>query len=710
VRAALVIAFLAAALRAQGPSTPRAPAAGAGRGTPAPAYRSLSYPAPRPFQPPAFQDLKLPNGIKLRLVEDHDLPLISGTALVRTGSVFDPPDKTGLAQLTGIAMRSGGTRLRTAEQIDAALENAASRVDVSVSDTVASVSFSCLKEQQAATLAIFKDVLTAPAFRTEKIQISKTQLRAAIARRNDDPRQTLRRETAAVLYGKDSPYAARPELTSIDRILRADVEAFHRRYFFPANVTLELDGDFDAAQMKAEVEQLFAGWTAAQPAVPEFARFAPAAGGVYFAAKKDLHRVWFSVGQLGAEAKDKDSAVLEVIASILGGNPEARLAKRKIEITAGQVEVSASWFGNLDRPGILEIGGAVPDGAAVPIMQAIREEIQKLRSSEVSDEELKSAREASLARLAFSLDTPAKMIGRMMAAEYYGLPRDLPLQRQKELIAVTRADVLRVARERLDPARLTTFVMAGSADFAKQMETLGTSPTMVDLTIPPAQPGAAPSDTASLERGKALLRKARQASGGEENWTALKDMSEVVTYVVSAAGGGGTRTQSSRWIAPSTLRQDNALPTGRFVAFLNGTSGWMSNSRASGALLGPQLQQMKRDLIMLYPRLIQSDRMEGGVVNALDDQTIEIQDGAGIVRLMLDPQSGLPVRILHEAPGTNGLPVAIEEDLEDFREVGGVKVPHRIEILQNGQKFAEATVTDLKFNQGLKLEELQRRP
>jgi zinc protease len=720
MRAALCTVIMAAALRAQGPpippvsmppsAPPRAGSAavGAGRGA-VPSYKNLTYPALRPFQPPRIETFQLANGMKLYLSEDHDLPLISGTAMVRTGGVFDPPGEAGLAQLTGLAMRSGGTRLRTGEQLDAALENLASRVDVNIGDTLGTVSFSCLKEQQGETLAIFKDILTGPVFRPEKVEVSKTQLRAAIARRNDDPRQILQRESAAVLYGKDTPYAARQEFATVDSILRSDVEAFYRRYFFPGNVMLELHGDFDAAQMKAQLEKIFGDWTVSQPPVPEFPEVAPSSGGAYLAAKRDLTRVWFSLSALGTEAKDKDAPVMEIIAAILGGSPNARLAKRKVAITAGQVDMAAAWFGNLDRPGLLDIGGAVPASVALQTVQTIREDIQQLRSTEVTGEELKAARDVVLARLAFVLDTPARMLSRMLLAEYYGYPRDLPVQRQKDLAAVTRADVLRVAKERLDAARLTLFLL-GDADFAKQMEALGTSPQIVDISIPPARPGAAPSDTASLEHGKQLLRKARQASGGEENWTALKDMTQVVTYVLSAMAGGGARTQTTRWIAPAVMRQENTLPTGRVIAFLDGSSGWISNGRDSGALVGPQLQQMQRDLFMLYPRLIQSDRIEGRMVNALDDQTVEIQEGSAIVRLILDPQTGLPVKILHEAPGSNGLPVAIEEDLKEFREVGGLKVPHQIDILQNGQKFAEATVTDLQFNQGVKAEELQRRP
>jgi hypothetical protein len=145
-------------------------------------------------------------------------------------------------------------------------------------------------------------------------------------------------------------------------------------------------------------------------------------------------------------------------------------------------------------------------------------------------------------------------------------------------------------------------------------------------------------------------------------------------------------------------------------AYLNAGIGWIWNGIGSGALVGPQLQQVQRDLFLLYPRLISSDTIPGRTANALDDQTVEIREGTFLVRLMIDPATGLPARILHEATGVNGLPVAIEEELKEFREVDGLRLPHLIEIRQNGQKSAEAAVTDLKFNQGLKVEELQRRP
>ena len=126
--------------------------------------------------------------MKLFLLEDHELPLVNGAARIRTGNLFDPPDKVGLAGMTGTVMRSGGTRTLTGDQIDERLENIAASVESSIGETSGSVSFSCLKENTDEVLGLFKDVLTAPEFRQDKIDLAKSQARSAIARRNDNAR------------------------------------------------------------------------------------------------------------------------------------------------------------------------------------------------------------------------------------------------------------------------------------------------------------------------------------------------------------------------------------------------------------------------------------------------------------------------------------------------------------------------------------------
>src|SRR5258708_36018573 len=128
-------------------------------------YKDLKFPPLRQIEIPNVERLTLPNGMKLYLLEDRELPVVSGFALVRTGNLFDPKDKISLATATGMVMRTGGTKNSTGDQLDEKLENIAAEVESNISESNARVSFSTLKDNLDDVLAIFKDVLTNPEFR-----------------------------------------------------------------------------------------------------------------------------------------------------------------------------------------------------------------------------------------------------------------------------------------------------------------------------------------------------------------------------------------------------------------------------------------------------------------------------------------------------------------------------------------------------------------
>ena len=100
------------------------------------APKDLKYPPLRPIQIPNVQAVTLPNGMRLFLLEDHELPFINGSARIRTGNLFDPPDKIGLAALTGAVMRTGGAKTKTGEQLNLELENLAASVESGIGETV----------------------------------------------------------------------------------------------------------------------------------------------------------------------------------------------------------------------------------------------------------------------------------------------------------------------------------------------------------------------------------------------------------------------------------------------------------------------------------------------------------------------------------------------------------------------------------------------
>jgi zinc protease len=709
-RIAVIALLVAGTLGAQTKTEAQPPAAGA----PAiPSYKELKYPPLRAIHIPDVATFTLPNGLRLYLVENHELPLVRGSALVRTGNLFDPADKVGLATITGMVMRTGGTRDKTGDQLDEQLENIAASVEASIDESFGQASFSCLKENTDEVLGVFHDVLTSPGFRQNKIDLAKTELRSGISRRNDDPHGIVEREFADTVYGRNTPYGWQLEYATVDRITRNDVDGFYRRYFFPENVMLAVIGDFSAADMRAKLEKLFAGWTVKQPPVPPFPSVnAKAERGIFLSAKADVDQTFFSLGHLGGELRDKDYPALEVMADILGGGFHSRLFQRVRTKLGYAYDVSAYWGANYDHPGLFQVSGSTKSSATADTIKVIEEEIERFRTSQVTAEELESAKQTVANSFVFNFDTPAKTLNRILRYDYYGYPRDFIDRYQRAIQAVTREDVLRVARERLEPKDFTIVAVGNPQQFGTPLATLGLPVTSLDLTIPDPESvkaGApAKADSASLEAGKKMLQRMQQAVGGADKLAAIQDVSETRDLIME----GGTKIeQVNLWAAPGQFRQESQLPFGKVIVYSDGKSGWMSTPQGLRPLPEAQLKQVREELFRDYFRLLLSDRMPERAVNSPRRGVIEISDKEGdSVQLFVDENTGLPSKEVYRSEGPMGPPADMEATFENFADAGGIQAPKKITVNRGGTKYAEINITGYKLNSGIKAEELSKKP
>ena len=689
-----------------------AAAAPAAQSNDIPSHQDLKYPPLPAVRLPDVASHTLANGMKLYLLEDHELPLISGTALVRTGNLFDPKDKVGLAAITGEVMRSGGAGAKTGDEIDEQLENIAAAVEASIGETSGSASFRCLKENIEEVLAVFKDVLTRPAFREDKLELAKTQYRSLISRRNDDASAIASREFSEILYGRDNPYGWRMEYEHIDNIGRDDLVAFHRRYFFPANVMLAVQGDFDPVEMKARIEKLFADWTVSQAPVPAFpdVKAAPAPQ-TFLAVKEDVNQTFLRLGHLGGRLDDANYPALAVMADILGGGFSSRLFK-KIRTELGYAYgVSANWGANYQHPGVFTVSSSTKAGSTVATIGAVLAEIERIRTQEVTDEELATAKDTVLNSFVFNFDSPSKTLNRLIRYEYFGYPRDFIFQYQKAVARVTKADVLRVARQYLDPERFTLVAVGNPKQFDQPLASIGRPVVNVDLTIPQPRQEAATASDASRAAGKLILAKLQSAVGGAEKLASVKDSTHISDVQVQTPQGAMLVKQTAQWLAPSTFRQVQALPFGEMTAFFDGASGWLAAPQGVQPLPPPVIQQVRSNLLRNPFRLWLADRIEDLTVNAVSTDAIEVSDGHGqVVRLEIDPSTGLPLRQSYQTVQMAGAPAKMEDSFADWREVGGLKFPFKVTVTREGQPFADVTVREIKLNSGLSGEVLSRKP
>lgn len=676
-----------------------------------PSYKDLKYSPLPPLKVPEPSEITLSNGMKVLLLEDHELPLISGAALIRTGNLFDPPNKKGLAGITGEVLRSGGTKTRTGNQLDEDLENIAASIESQIGETNATLSFSCLKENTDQVLSLFRDLLTSPEFREDKVELAKTQTGSAISRRNDDAGEIAQREFSNLIYGRNTPYGWMIEYADIDNIHRQDLIDFYHRYYFPANITMEIIGDFSAADMKAKLENLLGGWKYTQPPVPAFPAVEDKARpGVFLATKDDTTQTFFHVGQLGGELRDKDYPALEVAAEILGGGFSSRLFRSVRTQHGWAYNIYASWAANYDHPGTFDISGSTQSVHTVDTLKAIGEELEKIRTTEVTDEELQTAKDTVLNGFVFNFDRPSKTINRLMMYQYYGYPKDFIFQYQKGIAAVTKADVLRVAQQYFQPKNLSYVAVGNPKDFGTPLSALGMKVEPIDLTIPEPKQETTQGTPESLAKGKALLEKVQMAMGGVDRLAGVKDLQYQATLEVFTPGASMKVKQTTSFIAPSTLRQDNELPFLKQAVYSDGTSGWISGMQGVSNLPPPVLKQIHGETFRQIASLALSDRDPNRTVNLVTPGVLEISSKDGeSVRMTVDEKTGLPEKIAYQqSPAEGG--TAVEEIFSDWRDTDGLHLPYQWTVMQGGKKFAALTVQEYKVNSGLTAEALGKRP
>ncbi len=451
-------------------------------------YKQLTYPKLHDVKVPEVERVTLPNGMQLFLLEDHELPLIRVSALIRTGSICEPADKVGLASVTGTVMRTGGTTTRTGDEIDEQLEQIAASVETGIGQSSGSAYMSVLKDDIDTGLSVLADVVMHPAFREDKIELAKISLRTAVARRNDQPTGIAAREYRKLIYGTESVYARHTEYATIDNISRDDLIAFHRRFFHPNHVMLAAWGDFEIPQMIAKITNVFQDWQQADvklPDVPEVKyEFRPT---VNVIRKEDMNQSCIFLGHIGGLMSDPDYFALVVMNEILGGSFTSRLFKNVRSRQGLAYSVSGVYAGEFDHPGMFYVWCQTKSQSTVHAIQAMIGEVRKMTAEEVTDEELALAKDSYLNSFVFKFESRGQIVNRLMTYAYYGYPADF-LQKTKESVErVTKADVLRVAREHLRPDKVQILIVGRPEDFDQPASTLG-DVNEIDITIPAPKP------------------------------------------------------------------------------------------------------------------------------------------------------------------------------------------------------------------------------
>jgi len=435
--------------------------------------RTMTFPPPT-FAPPKAERQVLSNGMILYLMEDHELPIVRVEATIKTGSIYEPAEKVGLAGLTGAVMRTGGTRHHTGNEIDELTDQLAIELSTGIGSDAGGANLDVLKKDFDQGLALFADVLMNPVFEEEKLQIAKNNAIEMIRRRNDRPSSIAAREFNKQIYGAENPYGREATEATVKPITRADLVAFHEKYFAPNNMILGVTGDFDKKEIVGKIEKAFAGWKKKKidfPKVPAVVERKE--GGVYEVARP-ITQTQIRIGHLGIKQNNPDYFALSIMDDILGSGGFTSRLFRDVRTQRGIAYSVGTNLraGNFER-GVFLAYGETRAETTHQAISTIVDHIRKIREEPVTDEELKRAKESFLNSFIFSFSSPAQIVSRQMSLEYYGLPNDF-LERFRDNVAkVTKEDILRVARKYLHPEQLVIFVVGDENRFDQPLSSLG---------------------------------------------------------------------------------------------------------------------------------------------------------------------------------------------------------------------------------------------
>jgi zinc protease len=448
-------------------------------------YTDLKFEPLPEIELPEYARYELDNGMVVYLVEDRDLPLVSGTAIIRTGTRFEPANKVGLAELTGAVMRSGGTKKHPADELNTILEQKAASVETSIEESFGSASFSTLTEDLETVFPLFTEVLRQPAFAPEQLAIAKNQQQGSIARRNDDPEAIAEREFNKALYGTTSPYARTIEYATLNNISRQDAIGFYRTYVRPENIILGIVGDFATEEMIERVDNAFSNW---QVDTPVAALEPPAATqqhdrGIFAVDRPQQTQSNILLGHIGGRFDSPEYSTLSVINGVLNGF-SGRLFNQVRSRQGLAYSVYAAWNPSYDYDGMFIAGGQTQTKSTVPFIKSVTNEIQKLRQELVTEEELANAKESILNSFVFNFQNPSQTLSRLMRYEYFDYPEDFIFKYQNEVQKTTRENILEAAQKHLKPERLVTVVVGNVKAMNPPLSSLQEEISLVDVSIP----------------------------------------------------------------------------------------------------------------------------------------------------------------------------------------------------------------------------------
>lgn len=656
--------------------------------------RPKAGPAPE-IQMGTAQSFVTSNGIKVYVVENHKLPVVSYSIDFDIRPELQG-DMVGFKDFLGDLL-TAGTKNKSKDQFNKELDMLGARLSIGSEG----IFMQSLKKNSDKLLSLATEVLTEPRFSQEELDKLKKQAKSGLAQQQDDPEAMSRNITSILNYGKNHPYGEVMTEKSVENITLDRCKKYFETYFRPNVAYMAIVGDITLAEAKAQVEKNFAKWQKKDVPRASYPTPKPAKGAAVAVVNKTgaVQSVIDVTYPIDMKPGHPDEIKLKVANGILGGGSTGRLFQNLREQKAWTYgSYSSVRTDELTNAGSFSATANSTTSASDSSVAEILKEMNKLRTEKVSKEELDGFKNYMAGTFALGLEDPKTLARYAINEKKYNMPKDYYKNYLKNVESVTAEDVMAVANKYITPGVANITVAGDKKQIAEKLKQFGPV-TVYDLygNVEKDEPAKAlPANLSATD----VVKKHIAATGGEAAWAKIKDMTMEMTTEMQ----GMTINIKTIRKAPNKMMLDvNGMGMSLQKIVFDGTKGYMSAQGQKKDLEGDEIKEyedeayMSKDLGYITSNF--KLNLQGiEKVDGKDAYQIEVTKPNGDkVTEYYDVASGLKVKTTATSEGPQGS-MTQTTYYSDYKDgAGGLKYPNMIK--QNmGPQMMEMKMKSVEVN------------
>ncbi|RDC65205.1 M16 family metallopeptidase [Adhaeribacter pallidiroseus] len=655
-------------------------------------------PGPAPdIQVGQAASFQLKNGLKVFVVENHKLPVVS-MSLVLDNDPIKQGDKNGYVDIAGTMLRTG-TKTRSKEKLDEEIDYIGANLEPSANG----FSASGLKKHVGKLMELAADVVLNPNFKQEELDKIKKQTVSNLANSQADPNFVQSVVRSTLLYGKDHPFGEVPTEQSVNNITLADIQGYYATYYKPNVGYLAIVGDISVKEAKSLTKKYFTNWKKGDVKRNEVAKPAPITGTrVAIVDRPAAVQSVLAIANVADLKPGTDDAITGRVLNTMLGGSFSRLTqnlREKHGYTYGAYsDLSASkYIGEFTAS--TNVRNAVTDSA----VQEILFELNRLRTEKATAAEVQKIKNIVTGEFARSLEDPNTVALFAINTARYNLPKEYYRDYLKKVAAVTPEAIQQVAQKYVNPDQAVILVVGNADQIEDRLKRFDKDGTL-EYYSPTGD--KAERTTLALPAGASadkVLDSYIQAVGGRANLEKVKDL--IVRSTITSTGANLTYTQYFK--GPDKMVQ--SIKVGDLEiqkTIINGNKGKVISQNGTRVMDPQEVQEQKiqyglnsflrYNTLGVKKNLSTLERIEGRRAYRLE---LTLPTGQQLYQYY-DLETGLKIREVVITATELGNATQVTE-VKDYREVSGVKVPYLTQ-LRAGNQLISTNVQSVEVNKNLK--------